>query len=130
MKFKVPQYIDVEDKIAFFLTAKQLGWFGLGGVILFIIWNFVTQGFFIFWTVVIGLTSCAFAFYRPYGVPLSSFIKNAFFYMVGPKRYIWRVNPSIIEAIKKNKKVKKEESKFKIKKRPKNLNQIVETLDS
>ncbi len=131
MKFRVPQYIEIEDKIAFLLTAKQLGWFALGGVILFIIWNFVTQGFFIFWAIIIGLASCAFAFYKPCGITLASFIKNSFLYMIGPKKYVWKVNPSIMDSVKKKQKPgKKEEKEKDIKKRPKNLNEIVEILDS
>ena len=35
----VPQFIDTEDKIVGPLTAKQLGWMAVGGVLFLIVWT-------------------------------------------------------------------------------------------
>lgn len=131
MKFNVPQYIDIEDKIAFMLTAKQLAFFAVGGVLLFIIWNFVTQGVFIFWAIIIGLICCVFAFYKPYGTSLIIFLKNAFFHLIKPKIYVWRVDFSMSNTASLGNNVKKKEKKLiKKKVKPENMKQIIELLDS
>jgi hypothetical protein len=100
MNFDVPQYIEVEDKIAFHLTAKQLGWFASGGVVIFILWNFVAEGYFIFWSIIVVLFVLAFAFFRPYGLSLASFFGHGFMYFFKPKQFIWRrqINVSVSEV--------------------------------
>ena len=90
MKYNVPQYIDIEDKIAFQLTAKQLGWFALGGVVIFIGWNFLSSGAFYVWATIVALIALAFAFYRPAGLPLASFLKFAVLFLFKPKIYVWK----------------------------------------
>lgn len=108
MNFDVPQYIDVEDKIAFQLTAKQLGWFGLGGVGMFLAWNYASQGMFIVWAVLIVVVCIAFAFFKPYGITLSAFIGYGFLFVFRPKKLIWQrsvnVNPADLEQKKEEKK--------------------------
>lgn len=91
MKFNVPQFIDIEDKIAFQLTAKQLGWFMLGGALAFFAWSVFDKGSFIFWAIVIAVFCAGFAFYRPAGLSLTSFIKHAFVHLIKPKIYVWKV---------------------------------------
>lgn len=132
MRFNVPQFVGLEDKIAFQLTAKQLGWFGSGGIALFLIWNFVSQGVFIIWAIIISLVVLLFAFYRPQGISLISFVKFGFSFLIKPKIYIWNKEykkgktnkiQNLISKDKKNQGVI-------IKRKPKNLDKIVETLDS
>ena len=89
MHFNVPQFIDVEDKIAFQLTVKQLGWFALGGVILYFIWQTMIPFVFYVWVVIIGLLATAFAFYKPHGLPFHTFLGSAFMYLVKPKIMVW-----------------------------------------
>ena len=58
MLINVPQYIDVEDKVAGPLTLKQLGWMLAMGIILLILWN-VFSGIVFFCDC---LANCAFVF--------------------------------------------------------------------
>ena len=90
MFFEVPQYIDIEDKIAFQLTTKQLGWFALGGILIFLAWSSLEKGAFILATILIVGASVAMAFIRPYGLSMAAFISFGFFYFVKPKVYIWQ----------------------------------------
>ncbi len=127
MKFNVPQFIDIEDKIAFQLTAKQLGWFALGGVILFFIWKFFEQEVFLVWFILIPLICAAFAFYRPYGISLVTFIFYGIMFLFFPKRMIWKkVEIRMIE--KKNRSKKKNPSLQGV--RRKDLSQIEELAKS
>lgn len=90
MNFSVPQYIDVEDKVAGPFTAKQLGWmFGMGATLL-VLWSiFETK---VFWMLAIPtvLLFVALAFYRPHNRPLISFIGSAIYFLFRPKVYVWR----------------------------------------
>jgi hypothetical protein len=90
MNFQVPQYVDLEDKLAFRLTLKQLGWFALGGFILFVFWTlFEKWVFWISFPFVVG-GAAAFAFWRPAGLSLISFLLGGFRYSIMPKRLTWK----------------------------------------
>ena len=103
MHFNVPQFIEVDDKIAFQLTLKQLGWFALAGVILFFIYQYVTPIAFFVWVAIIGGTAVLFAFYKPFGIPLVTFIGNGFMHFVKPRVLVWerRGKASKFEDLKK-----------------------------
>ena len=89
MNFQVPQYVDLEDKLAFRLTLKQLGWFALGGVILFALWTiFEKWVFWVMFPIVIAVAS-ALAFYRPAGLSLITFLVDGFKHLVRPKKLTW-----------------------------------------
>jgi hypothetical protein len=80
MMFSVPQFIDVEDKIAGPLTWKQLGWMiGMGAVVLAIFAIFDTSLAIVF-TVPTVLLFCALAFYKPDGFTMISFMSNSFLF--------------------------------------------------
>lgn len=90
MQAGVPQFIDIEDKIAFGLTAKQLLWLGGGVALLVAAYTlfdrqlFYAVGFFV--VIIVG----CFAFWRPQGVSLITFAGFAMQYFMKPKSYIWK----------------------------------------
>lgn len=96
MLINVPQYIDVEDKIAGPLTAKQLGWMIAMGVILLILWNMVPAPVFFILGIPIALLFAGLAFYKPYGQPLGSFAIFGIMYFFRPKIYVWKRAPQNI----------------------------------
>jgi len=103
----VPQYIDVEDKIAGPLTWKHLGWiFGGSGIVL-IAFTFLERITFFMVAIPIGLLTAALAFYKPNGIPLISFVGYGFTYFFHPKTYTWQREASI-------KKVKKQKEEIQI----------------
>ncbi|OGI29624.1 MAG: hypothetical protein A2288_01990 [Candidatus Moranbacteria bacterium RIFOXYA12_FULL_44_15] len=118
MLFNVPQFIDIEDKIVGPLTAKQLGWLGLAGVILLVLWNFLDTQAMIIAAVVIGGIFGALAFYRPYNQTLLQFIFSSVLFATRPKIYIWRrfydsmrvekKSKEKIEVVREKKKLNKE----------------------
>lgn len=89
MNFNVPQYIEVEDKIAFQMTIKQLAWLALGGVGLFFLWQLDSTPALIVIGIPITLLSAAFAFYKPAGMTFFQFTLNGIFYLFKPKVLIW-----------------------------------------
>lgn len=89
MLFNVPQYIDVEDKVAGPLTARQLLWMIGMGAVLLVLWNIFDLGGFFVVGIPIILLFVALAFYRPYNQPLISFLGSALMFLVRPKVYVW-----------------------------------------
>jgi len=91
MMFHVPQFVDVEDRIAGPLTVKQLLWMiGMAAAIL--VARLLTGGG--AWMYVLSVPIVAvfalFAFYKPNGRPLISFVINGIFYLSRPKVMVWR----------------------------------------
>lgn len=90
MLFSVPQYIDVEDKIAGPFTGKQLMWmFGMGAVLL-VLWTAIDKTSFIVAACFVIPIFAALAFWRPYHQPLVKFIYFSIMFAFRPKMYIWK----------------------------------------
>jgi len=98
----VPQYIDVEDKIAGPLTWKHLGWIFGGSGIMLIAFTFLDKMMFLMVAIPIGLITAALAFYKPNGIPFISFLGYGFTYLFQPKVYTWQ-RDVVIKTAKKNK---------------------------
>jgi hypothetical protein len=90
MMFNVPQFVDIEDKVAGPLTWKQLLWMIAMGVLLLVMWNTLTFGTFIGWAIPIIIIFVAFAFYRPYNQPLTKMVYHGILYFFNPKVYTWK----------------------------------------
>lgn len=101
MLINVPQYIDVEDKVAGPLTLKQLGWVLALGIVLLIMWSTMPLVVFLIIGFPIALLFLALAFYKPYGQPLGSFIVFGILYFFRPKIYVWKRNPEREQMIPK-----------------------------
>ncbi|MES2436445.1 MAG: PrgI family protein [Patescibacteria group bacterium] len=103
MRFQIPQFIEVEDKIFGPLTLKQFIYLAGGAGMSVIAYLFIPS--FLLALVVI-LPICAisgmFAFYRINNKPLIVVLESAFNYLVNPKLYIWRHEQRQIMAAKKD----------------------------
>ncbi len=90
MRFDVPQFIDVEDKIIGPLTLKQFLFLLAGGIVLALSWFYLP--FFLF--IVIGLPVLvlvlALAFYKVNGRPLITYLLSMLKYHTKPRIYLWR----------------------------------------
>lgn len=103
MLVNVPQYIDVEDKIAGPLTAKQLGWMFAMGAVLLVCWSIFDSGAFIMIAILVVLIFVALAFYKPNGKPLIAFIGSSIFFLFRPKVYVWKREVKKVEPKLTNK---------------------------
>lgn len=99
MMFSVPQFIDVEDKIAGPLTWRQLLWMIGMGAVLLVSFNFFDGALFIIMAIPTVLFFVAFAFYRPNGFPMTQFIFYAVLFLFRPKVSVWerptKVKPNL-----------------------------------
>jgi hypothetical protein len=90
MRFSVPQFIDVEDKIVGPLTLKQaiytVGSVGLA------VGLYIKMG--IFWAIIFGLPvlflAFLLAFVKIHGQPFIHVLYSATFYMIKNKLYLWK----------------------------------------
>lgn len=91
MRFQVPQFIEVEDKIFGPLTLKQFIYLAGGAGLSFVIYMIVGSLVFSFIPIVIILgASAALAFYKVNQKPLILVVEAAFKYWFGSKLFIWR----------------------------------------
>ncbi len=89
MMSSVPQFTDVEDKIAGPLTWRQILWMiGMGGVLL-VLYNILNSAAFFVAAIPVILVFSLFAFYRPNGVSMLTFSYFAIFYFFRPKVSVW-----------------------------------------
>ncbi|MFZ3032017.1 MAG: PrgI family protein [Candidatus Moraniibacteriota bacterium] len=101
MMFSVPQFIDVEDKIAGPLTWKQLGWMiGMGAFVMTIFGIFDTS-LSVVLSIPVVLLFCALAFYRPNGISMISFLGSALLFLFRPKVSVWERPTMILPTVKK-----------------------------
>jgi hypothetical protein len=90
MRFQVPQFIDIEDKIFGPLTIKQFIYIAGGAGLCFILFRFLPLIIVIPVGVVIIGFSLALAFYQINNKPLIYIIQSAFGYYIGSKLYLWK----------------------------------------
>jgi hypothetical protein len=92
MRFQVPQFIEVEDKIFGPLTLKQFIYIAGGGGLSFVLYVLIGNLALAFIPIVIVMgISLGLAFYKVYNhFPLIAVAESAFKYYFGPKLYIWK----------------------------------------
>lgn len=97
MQFKVPQNIDMEDKIIGPLTLPQFFYLLFGGIIIYILFSkLVLNGLtfiFIILAIPIGLFSFALAFVKVQDRPFPSFVLAAIKYLSLPRLRVWQRVP-------------------------------------
>jgi hypothetical protein len=92
MRFQVPQFIEVEDKIFGPMTLKQFIYLAGGGGLSFLVYVFI--GSILISSIpilIIMAISAMFAFYKP-NIKMSfvNILEAAFKYYAGSKLYIWK----------------------------------------
>lgn len=103
MRYQVPQFIEVEDKIFGQLTLKQFLYVSGGAAIGFILWSSLPK----FLAILIGAPIVGFfvalAFYQSNGRPFILTVESAVKYFFATKLYIWRKQEKKPEAVQEEK---------------------------
>ena len=90
MQFKVPQFLDIEDKIFGPFTFRQFAYLAGGGGLIFIIYKAMPLYFGIFLILPVAALSACLTFYRVNNKPFIFVMESAFKYMLSSKLYIWK----------------------------------------
>lgn len=98
MRFEVPQFIEIEDKIFGPLTWRQFLYLGGGlgmAVVLFLRLPFLL---FVIFGVPLAMLAGALAFYPVNNRPFSYFLESLVNYFSGRKLYLWRKDEMVYKA--------------------------------
>jgi hypothetical protein len=91
MRFQVPQFIEIEDKILGPLTIKQFIYLAGGGGLSFLMYVLLKSLTLAMVPIIIIMAiSFAFAFYKVNNKSFVSIVEAAFKYYLGGKLYIWK----------------------------------------
>lgn len=90
MQFKVPQFLEIEDKIFGPFTFKQFAYLAGGGGLCFILYKALGLLVGAIPIALMASLSLALAFYRPNGKPFIEMVEAAFKYLFQNKLYIWK----------------------------------------
>lgn len=95
MRYQVPQFIEVEDKIFGSLTFKQFIYLAGGGGLSFALYRYLPSLYLSFIPIVIVIGfSGALAFYRVNNKPFINVVEAAFKYYTSAKLFIWKKVPN------------------------------------
>lgn len=90
MRFQIPQFIDVEDKIFGPLTLKQFVYLAGAGGCAFLLYR-ILPGLIAFPLIlIVGGLAAALAFYKVNNKPFADFLESALRYALNNKLYIWK----------------------------------------
>lgn len=98
-QFQVPQFITVEDKVVGPFTIKQFAFIAAGGLLIVFLKSFFEGTLLFILSIMIAGVALGLAFLKINEQSLPVVIKNAFFYLLRPRLFIWKQ-----EDMKKNKK--------------------------
>lgn len=93
MRFSVPQFIDVEDKIFGPLTFKQFVYLIGGAGISFLLWKTIPKLIAILLIVPVAGFALALAFYKVNERPFAYIVEAWFKYITKSKLYLWKKPP-------------------------------------
>jgi hypothetical protein len=89
MQFKVPQFLDIEDKIFGPFTFKEFVYLAGGAGLCFVLFKLLGLLFGLIPILAVAGFSLALTFYRPNNKPFINMLEAGFNYLIQSKLYIW-----------------------------------------
>jgi hypothetical protein len=100
MRFQVPQFIEVEDKIVGPLTIKQFIYLAGGAGMVFVVYKFVPYLVFSLPIIaIIAILSLALAFYKVNNRNFIEILEAGVKFYTGSKLYVWKKQEKKVEEI-------------------------------
>jgi len=90
MRYQVPQFIDVEDKVIGPLTVKQFIYLAGGAGMSFVIFKYLPIYISVLLIALVAPVSIALAFYKINNKPFIDFMESAFLFYTKQNLYIWK----------------------------------------
>ena len=98
MQFKVPQKIDIEDKIVGPLTMVQFVYAVVGGGISYLLLTTMPTPLNYLFGIIVGIITFCVCFVKINGRPFTNFLKNLIAYIGNPKTRIWHKGQSNVRV--------------------------------
>ncbi len=93
-QYPIPQFIEQEGKIAFFISFRQFFYIVGAGVICFLLYFVLPRFLFAIFSVIISVSAIVLAFVTINGAPIINIILMSFGFAAGSKNYIWQKKES------------------------------------
>lgn len=93
-QYPIPQFIEAEGKIVFFLSFRQFFYLVGAGAICFFFYYFLPFFLFVILSVVVFAAAVGLAFVTINGVPVLNMILGSFGFAIGGKDYTWKKKES------------------------------------
>src|SRR3989344_1626187 len=90
MQFKVPQFLDIEDKIFGPFTFKEFAYLAGGAGLCYVLYKLLGLALGLLPMAVIALFSLTLTFYRPNNKPFIEMLQSFLKYITQSKLYIWK----------------------------------------
>ncbi len=90
MQFKVPQFLDIEDKIFGPFTFKEFAYLVGGGGLCYVLYKLLGLLYGAIPILLVAGFAGTLTFYRPNNKPFINILEASFKYAVGDKLYIWK----------------------------------------
>lgn len=97
MQFKVPQFLEIEDKIFGPFTFREFVYLVGGGGLCFILYKLLGLIWGAIPILIVGGFSVALTFYHPNSKPFINMVESGFKYFTQSKLYIWQRKTSSIQ---------------------------------
>jgi len=94
-QYPIPQFIESESKIAFFISFRQFFYLVGAGVICFFLYFVLPKSLFILVSAIIFIIAIALAFVSINGSPLLTILLNTIGFSFGSKNYTWKKKESL-----------------------------------
>jgi hypothetical protein len=98
MRYEVPQFIEVEDKIVGHLTIKQFVYVAGGAGLIVALWILLPNALAFILAIPVLILSLALSFYKVHSRPFVEVLESAFSYFAKSKLYIWKKKEKKVEA--------------------------------
>ncbi|MEA3399570.1 MAG: PrgI family protein [Patescibacteria group bacterium] len=103
MQFKVPQFIDIEDKLFGPFSFKQFAYLAGGGGLIFILYKVLPFPVAIILIIPVGALTAALVFYKINDQPFIYYLQAGLGYIFKSKLYLWKQRLLKKEEIEKDK---------------------------
>lgn len=93
-QYPIPQFIEQESKIAFFISFRQFFYLVGAGIICFFLYWILPRTLFFIASSIVFICSAALAFITIDGVPILNMLMGAIGFSMGSKNYTWKKKES------------------------------------
>jgi len=94
-QYPIPQFIEQEGKIAFFISFRQFFYLVGAGVVCFFLYFILPRILFFMASIIIFIATLVLAFATVNGVPILNLILGAIGFSMGGKNYTWKKKESL-----------------------------------